>query len=221
MHDRTLAGVILALLTLLNAAPIPAQKKVSLPQKAAQDLLGDNWIVEAEAPPGLDRFLPAVHPFLARLRARGGFPYEKLLLSGKGKVLARSRIRELLDRAEAKEWSVRFREGKPVLEGTPAGDGGLRDAMQVLGKAARSKDPGSALTLSLLFLEVLTVKGEFVSAAVKKIEGKGLAVEVDWKQGTRFWGYTEQARWTVRFNARGAFTDLEKVQTRFERERRR
>ena len=215
--------MILALVTLLNAAPTSAQKKISLPLKAAQDLLGDNWIVEAEAPPGLDRFLPAVHPFLCRLRARGGFPYEKLLLSGKGKVLARSRIRELLDRAEAKAWSIRFLEGKPVLEGAPAGDSGLRDTVRVLGKAAaaRPNDPGSALTLSLLFLEVLTVKGEFVSAVVKKTEGKGLAVEVDWKQGTRFWGYTERARWTVRFNARGALTDLEKVQARFERYRRR
>jgi len=227
MRYPFLAGATLAFAVCLGAGnPGSAQAEPKPdPRAIAHRTLGPNWIVEDDPLPDRRWFMPNLHSYLCRLRARGGFPYQKLIVSSEGKVLARSATRELRARARAESIRIAIAGGRPTIEGLAGADTqGLEDTLRAFARRIRPTDPvgpGSALAISLLLVEMLTVKGEFRSAEVKRTAKGEVAVTVDWKQGNRSWGFVEQARWTLRFDARGTIASIEKTRGEFEEHLRR
>jgi hypothetical protein len=218
--------VLVAMLVACAGIPTTAQSEEEgrAAAEAARKRLGENWIVEPEPLPGGERVLPGVRSFTCRLRARGGFPFAKMLVSADGKELACSETRELFDRAKAARIRIAVSDGQArVVDPGGAERTGLEDTLRMalrrLGTAVR--DPGIALTASLALVTAVTVKGEFESATVTRTEGGGLEVRIIWKQGTVWWGFVEQAEWTLRYAPSGALYGLEKIQKSHERHPRR
>jgi hypothetical protein len=194
-------------------------KSDGVAESRAQEICGENWIVERETLSGGDRVLPGVRSFLGRLRARGGFPYAKLLLSDKGELLARSEGRELLARAAAKRICFRLRDGKPeITEGGRLGKRGLKNTLRaLLGRLKPvGRDVGNALSASVAIVTVLTVKGKLEAATVRPTEA-GLIIRITWNQGSDWWEFKERADWTLRFDGSGALAGIEKNQQAYTR----
>ncbi|MHC5036697.1 MAG: hypothetical protein ACYTHM_05230, partial [Planctomycetota bacterium] len=123
------------------------------PEKVARSLFEDHWRVEGEKFANLERCLPGVHPFFAILQGKGGVPYAKVLISGKGEVLVLTKTRDLIDRAGSK-----ILEAEPKTFTPPpkafrgAGGSGLNPTVSAFAKyaAVRATDPGNALSLAVL-----------------------------------------------------------------------
>jgi hypothetical protein len=178
---------------------------------AVQKRLGESWIVEPESLSGGKRLLPKTRSMLGRLKARGGFPFMKMLLSHDGTELARTESRELVARAEATRLHVDFKDGKPSITEAPLLRSGLQKTLEAVSPrhASVGQDPGSALSASVSLITILTVRGTFESATVQKSKN-GLVVKVSWKQGSQWWEFEESADWTLCFSPKGTLTSLDK-----------
>ena len=211
-------GVVLVLLGLSILMPASACAQADLEDAAkvaAQELSGENWIVEEENLGSGSRSLPGIRSFLGRLRARGGFPYHKLVLTDKGAELARTRGREFAARAAAKQIRVRI-DGKAIECSSDNGGVGLGMRKTLRALLTRfnkpdARDAGSALAASAAIVKILTIKGTLEEAKVRP-QGPGWEVELTWEQGSKWWEFHERAVWSLRFDGSGALVEIQKLQ---------
>lgn len=185
-------------------------------EEAVRRLVPEGWTVEPETFANADRLLPGARSWYCRLRAKGGFPYERIVLASDGQVLHRSRDADFLARVRAARIEARrAAAGWTVVEGGAVGVESLLDAFHRLSPGA-GRDAGGALTAAVVLLDLLTYDGRFVAATVAARGAAGIEVAVDWEQGSGTWSFEERARWTFEFDASGALTRLLKVRTAFE-----
>jgi hypothetical protein len=194
------------------------------PIAVLQEFLGSEWILEEDALGGAPATTGGLRSLLCRLRARGGFPFQKMLVAASGEVLSCSPHGELKARARAKTLRIALTPERIAVASQPRIESaGLESALRALlaRRTARKAHPADALSTALNALELLSVEGEFRSAAIERAEDGALSVAVGWKQGTRFYGFEERARWSFAFDRKGALASIEKVQEAFEEHRRR
>jgi hypothetical protein len=206
-------------------APLATQEPTTKdPSKAVRSVLGPNWVTERDSVSGTNNEKVRLHSFLCRLRARGGFPYQKFVVSHDGKILAQSSHRELLDRARSKSLQVAAKGKRDGITVRPNVDAtGLTNTFRAVqaGYEKRVRGPVAALEAAVALVDMLTVKGQFLSAKVDRRGDDGFTVSVLWKQGSSFWGFKEQASWTVAFDRAGSLVRVDKKQQSYERQLRR
>jgi hypothetical protein len=206
-------------------APVATQEPATKdPLKAVRSVLGPNWVTERDSVSDTKNEKMCLHSFLCRLRARGGFPYKKFVVSHDGKILAQSSHRELLDRARSKSLQVMANGKRDDITVRPnVVATGLTNTFKAVqaGYEKRARGPAAALGTAVVLVDMLTVKGQFLSAKVDRRRDDGFTVTVVWKQGGSFWGFTEQASWTVTFDGAGSLVRVDKKQQSYERQLRR
>jgi len=212
-----LAGIVALALAGLS----PAQDgEAPDPIDVARKLVGKNWDVERELIPGLDRCLPGVHSFWCRMRAMGGAPYERIVISEKGDVLHRIKAKSLHAWPKAKALEVRI-EGKKAIVKDTGGMAAVADMAPVIETGLRlhapsGKDPGASLSFSIALVSLLTVKWTFHGASVTTAPGGGFVVQLDWTQGSVLWSFEERAHWSLTFDKEGALISITKAQVKCE-----